>query len=779
MYSLFSLTSDELCGKPGPNHGKRQQIWSCCVMRASGELCGSTRTLTFDKPSKVPANSNLSTHIREEAKKCTKHADALLQLNEGSKNQVLSADGTYLTVFTFEEAFPHHVNYVMCVAKGEISAVTGKKPMFRKYIRGEHRRPPPLPPPAPPTWLALASGFEPRAAFPHHEIQHRIAECVEELMVEEQVLRRQASRKEFGGLPHRGWQIDMWTDTDTHTSFACITDTVVAESTPESLRKLKSDEVAQLLLRCEVVAFEQFPQSSHTADNIRDWIRDVAARKQVSLNIDLTGITPDGAADGQAALNGMEELNEKVDTCDLHRQQRAILFAIGQAGAQCKNSGAKALIRKEGRVVTLHRQSRAVTSSVRDLQIAANIPPHKILTPTSTKVTRWGGTFLQLAQNHLLQPVLDPAVEKFKRENRGKKDAIVESDDSESNGNPAGTAVPASDLGLTSTEWDEGIEMEAFLERSWQTKELIEKGKKGSGLITGAQSLMLMHSLKSSCEPGKPLSVKLLPSSPSLVDRDRTVEQRSASALGGCVTTARAVMLEELQQRFFAERPSNSRMVQLYMSKQKRSTNWLPETWRLLSESLYLRWLRKAQEHLSASTRQLRSSPNKKQKASSSTALMLFEDEDDAEDDGDGAQEENDEVAIEVERWKAISQETLTAFKNKDTGMLNEFAFMWAKRKDFPLHFFVFKQTASHLPHEANVEQIFSLGGRLSDPNMNPAYLASLVFIGSNQKAYMPSTKDIWQRYLRKFTKNGKLLETEFELEIAAVADTADATDEV
>ena len=53
------------------------------------------------------------------------------------------------------------------------------------------------------------------------------------------------------------------------------------------------------------------------------------------------------------------------------------------------------------------------------------------------------------------------------------------------------------------------------------------------------------------------------------------------------------------------------------------------------------------------------------------------------------------------------------------------------------------------LSHEGNVEQIFSQGGRLSDPNMNPAYLATLVFIGSNEKAYMPPTKDIWQRYLR------------------------------
>ena len=70
--------------------------------------------------------------------------------------------------------------------------------------------------------------------------------------------------------------------------------------------------------------------------------------------------------------------------------------------------------------------------------------------------------------------------------------------------------------------------------------------------------------------------------------------------------------------------------------------------------------------------------------------------------------------------------------------------------------------------HEGNVEQIFSLGGRLSDPNMNPAYLATLVFIGSNYKFYMPPVKDIWQRYLRKFSKQGKLLENELDLQIKA-----------
>ena len=100
---------------------------------------------------------------------------------------------------------------------------------------------------------------------------------------------------------------------------------------------------------------------------------------------------------------------------------------------------------------------------------------------------------------------------------------------------------------------------------------------------------------------------------------------------------------------------------------------------------------------------------------------------------------------------------------------------MWAQRKNFPIHYFVFRQTASHLPHEGNVEQIFSLGGRLSDPNMDPGYLASLVFIGSNRKVHMPAAKDILQRYLRKFSKLGKLPESD----VGLAEDSGDLDSEV
>ena len=88
--------------------------------------------------------------------------------------------------------------------------------------------------------------------------------------------------------------------------------------------------------------------------------------------------------------------------------------------------------------------------------------------------------------------------------------------------------------------------------------------------------------------------------------------------------------------------------------------------------------------------------------------------------------------------------------------MINEFAFLWAKRKEFPLHYFVFKMTASHLPHEANVEQVFSRAGRLADPNtdMTSQHLALFVMVGMNKNNYKPPLKDIKEMYYRKFRGN-------------------------
>jgi hypothetical protein len=80
---------------------------------------------------------------------------------------------------------------------------------------------------------------------------------------------------------------------------------------------------------------------------------------------------------------------------------------------------------------------------------------------------------------------------------------------------------------------------------------------------------------------------------------------------------------------------------------------------------------------------------------------------------------------------------------------------MWELRGRFPLHFIVFKQTACHLSHEANVEQVISRAGNPSDLNMDPEYLAELVMVGVDKKSYKPSTAKVKDKYYELFCGQG------------------------
>ena len=72
-------------------------------------------------------------------------------------------------------------------------------------------------------------------------------------------------------------------------------------------------------------------------------------------------------------------------------------------------------------------------------------------------------------------------------------------------------------------------------------------------------------------------------------------------------------------------------------------------------------------------------------------------------------------------------------------------------------NFTVFKQTACHLAHEANVEKVFSRAGLLADPNLLPAHLSTLVMVGFNKKAFKPQLDAIKDKYYEMFrNKSGK-----------------------
>ena len=114
-------------------------------------------------------------------------------------------------------------------------------------------------------------------------------------------------------------------------------------------------------------------------------------------------------------------------------------------------------------------------------------------------------------------------------------------------------------------------------------------------------------------------------------------------------------------------------------------------------------------------------------------------------------------------------------------GLVDEFKLIFSVREELPLHTLLFKQVSSHLAHEGNAEETFSLSGKLSNDNTHtqPGFLATLVRINKNRSRCDPSASDILKGYKKKYGKLPELgedvvpdAEAEPEAEDAADADS-------
>ena len=169
-----------------------------------------------------------------------------------------------------------------------------------------------------------------------------------------------------------GIQLDMWTNTDTHTSYGCISMSEIEEPKAGMIDP-------QLWLSLEILAFSVFPFNSKTGENIKAWL--VAELADVGLeHVIISGVAPDGAADGQCGLRLIVTLTEKVDTCLEHVLQRGVLVSIGLANKPTKNALAKGLLQQNARVVQLSNQNLKFAKGLRDAQEAAGVPDHQACT---------------------------------------------------------------------------------------------------------------------------------------------------------------------------------------------------------------------------------------------------------------------------------------------------------------------------------------------------------------------------------------------------------------
>ena len=85
--------------------------------------------------------------------------------------------------------------------------------------------------------------------------------------------------------------------------------------------------------------------------------------------------------------------------------------------------------------------------------------------------------------------------------------------------------------------------------------------------------------------------------------------------------------------------------------------------------------------------------------------------------------DEVDAVSDEIRRWSSLSEGECQCFVSTEDG----------------------------LTAEANVEQVFSRAGQLSEVNLDPDTLTDMVSIMVNKLAYKPSVKDIMDKYYEMF----------------------------
>lgn len=113
----------------------------------------------------------------------------------------------------------------------------------------------------------------------------------------------------------------------------------------------------------------------------------------------------------------------------------------------------------------------------------------------------------------------------------------------------------------------------------------------------------------------------------------------------------------------------------------------------------------------------------------------------------------SDAVLLESILWGKLDKERVNLYRDPKTGSLNEFHLMFSLRKEFPLHFFVFRQTAVHVCSEANAEDTFSLSGSLSNENTHTGadFLACLTRINRNKRRYKPPAQVVLNKYIVKF----------------------------
>ncbi len=157
-----------------------------------------------------------------------------------------------------------------------------------------------------------------------------------------------------------------------------------------------------------------------------------------------------------------------------------------------------------------------------------------------------------------------------------------------------------------------------------------------------------------------------------LEHRQRSVHQMDPGKLENFIRVSREVMQKQLQESCFDQKISNSRLVQVYMSKQPgMDPQKVLEDQYITGETLYRTYIRESNDVVKLPTRQM--SPRKTQILSGGSRMFCGVSTLESEVT---ESPEFDAVTDEIRRWSSLSEDESKWFVTTEDGVLNEFEMM-------------------------------------------------------------------------------------------------------
>ena len=322
-------------------------------------------------------------------------------------------------------------------------------------------------------------------------------------------------------------------------------------------------------------------------------------------------------------------------------------------------------------------------------------------------------------------------------------------------------AVSCAEIGLSNGEWEESLAAENFLSHPKTLKDIIETNLSS---ITAAQAFTLLFDLaRHMAELDGDVSLLQHPEGPSLRARNRTSATILVQDLPTFVIDAHSILAEELSTRLFGsgyeDRPSDIRLVQIYMSKQVSVETVLAPHLVSRARTLYLAMLRKATFIRGAAAQPEDAEPTLPATPKTPTLLrsVCIAQSQSARASSAAAtcSAQGDPVALEANRWASLSPDVITKH-TQHNGLVHEFELVSSVEAEFPLHYTVFQQCASHIAHEGNSESTFSSAGGLSDPNMAANFLCRLTRVAGRKDSCKPDWPEVFSEYTAKYGSKQK-----------------------